>query len=449
MKHAAIVGVLLLTLGGAARAQQGTAIPDAPTPQAPSNSLGDLKNEVTPGAGTGALPPPDTTPAPGTSGRSAAAGGAAGSSSSGGAAGNTTGETAAPGSTPDQQESIIVPPAGQGPATTLIIPVNEVVVPVTVRDKKGNLVPAIDSRKFRVFEDGVRQRITYFTTDPFPLSVAFVVDQSLPADVMNRVNESLSAVTGAFAPYDTVAVFGYNGTPRMITDFTGAQGARLNVALSAAKAPGRDTGVVAPGGPLDDGPSINGHGIGDPNVEPHHGLDVGNTIIPKEYHPLNDAILAAATELAKQPKGRRRVLYIISDGKEQGSKASYKEVVRFLLTNNISVSGTLVGDSAIWGVGYLDKFHLPLLPTMRDNLLPKYQIATGGQLDSEITENGMQLSFAKITNSVRNQYTLIYNSHATALASRFHTIEVRVEGIPNLDIVAPDGYYPSAHSMQR
>ena len=86
---------------------------------------------------------------------------------------------------------------------------------------------------------------------------------------------------------------------------------------------------------------------------------------------------------------------------------------------------------------------------MRDNLLPKYQIATGGQLDSEITENGMQLSFAKITNSVRNQYTLIYNSHATALASRFHTIEVRVEGIPNLDIVAPDGYYPSAHSMQR
>ena len=293
-----------------------------------------------------------------------------------------------------------------------------------------------------------RQRITYFSTDPFPLSVAFVVDQSLPADVMNRVNESLSAVTGAFTKYDSVAVFGYNSSPKMITDFTAAQGARLNVALSNAKAPGRDMGVIAPGGPMDDGITQNGKQL-DPNTSPSHGQNVGWAITPKEYHPLNDAILAAATVLAKQPRDRRKVLYIISDGKEQGSHASYKEVVRFLLTNNISVSGTLVGDSAIWGVGYLDKFHLPLLPTMRDNLLPKYQIATGGMLDSEVSENGMQMSFAKITNAVRNQYTIIYNSHTNVLASRFHTIEVRVEGIPNLDIVAPDGYYPSAHNNNR
>ena len=197
---------------------------------------------------------------------------------------------------------------------------------------------------------------------------------------------------------------------------------------------------------MDDGPTINGKQL-DPNISPHHGLDVGNAINPKEYHPLNDAILAAATELARQPRGRRRVLYIISDGKEEGSKASYKEVVRFLLSNDISVYGTLVGDSAIWGLGYLDKFHLPLLPTMRDNLLPKYATATGGTLDSEVSENGMQLSFAKITNSIRDQYTLIYLSHSSSLANRFHTIEVRVEGIPNLDVVARDGYYPSARNL--
>ena len=439
MKHAALLGVLLVSLGGAAQAQQqGGAIPDAPTPQASSPSnLGDLKGSVRPGSGTTAAPSPDAPQAPG-------ANQAAGQSSS-----SAPGQTAAPPtSTPDQEEPPYIPPAGQGPATTLVIPVNEVIVPVTVRDKKGAMVPAIDWRKFRVFEDGIRQRISYFITDPVPLSVAFVVDQSLPADVMNRVNESLSAVTGAFAPSDTVAVFAYNSTPRMITDFTGAQGARLNVALSQAKAPGRDMGVISPGGPMDDGPTQNGKQL-DPNVSPHHGLDVGNAIIPKEYHPLNDAILAAATELAKQPQGRRRVLYVISDGKEQGSKASYKEVVRFLLSNRISLSGTLVGDSAIWGVGYLDKFHLPLLPTMRDNLLPKYQIATGGMLDSEISENGMQLSFARITNSIRDQYTLTYASHANLLASRFHTIEVRIEGIPNLDIVAPDGYYPSSHNGNR
>ncbi len=435
MKYAALVGVLLLGLGGAsARAQQGGAIPDAPKPQPGSASgLGDLRDEVKPGAGTTAAPQPAN-----------GAGVPQGASSSSAAPDQSV---APPGPTPAQQEAPEIPRAGQGPTTTIVIPVNEVIVPVTVRDKKGALVPSLDWRQFRVFEDGVRQRIVYFTTDPYPLTVAFVVDQSLPADVMNRVNESLAAVTGAFTPSDSVAVFGYNSTPRMITNFTGAQGARLNVALSQAKAPGRDMGVVAPGGPMDDGISINNKII-DPNTTPHHGLDVGNAIIPKEYHPLNDAILAAAEELAKQPQGgRRRVLYIISDGKEQGSKASYKEVVRFLLTNNISVYGTLVGDSAIWGLGYLDKFHLPLLPTMRDNLLPKYALATGGTLDSEVSENGMQLSFAKITNAVRDQYTLGYLSHANVLATRFHTIEVRVEGVPNLDIIAKDGYYPSAHDF--
>ena len=264
---------------------------------------------------------------------------------------------------------------------------------------------------------------------------------------MNRVNDSLSAVSGAFTPADSVAVFGYNSSARMITDFTGAQGARLNVAFTQAKAPGRDMGVIAPGGPMDDGPSINNK-IVDPNLQ--RGGSAGSVttpLTPKEYHPLNDAILAAATELAKQPRGRRRILYIISDGKENGSKASYKEVVRFLLSNDISVYGTLVGDSAIWGLGYLDKFHLPLVPTMRDNLLPKYSVATGGTLDSEVSENGMQLSFAKITNGVRDQYTLGYLSHANTLSSNFHSIEVRVEGIPNLDIVAPDGYYPSARNL--
>jgi len=57
----------------------------------------------------------------------------------------------------------------------------------------------------------------------------------------------------------------------------------------------------------------------------------------KEIHTLNDAILAAAKELSTRPKGRRRIIYVISDGKEYGSKATYKEVLRYLETNKIAV----------------------------------------------------------------------------------------------------------------
>ncbi len=59
--------------------------------------------------------------------------------------------------------------------------------------------------------------------------------------------------------------------------------------------------------------------------------------IPKEIHTLNDAILAAAKELSSRPKERRRIIYVISDGKEAGSKATYKDVLRYLQTNNIAV----------------------------------------------------------------------------------------------------------------
>ena len=43
-----------------------------------------------------------------------------------------------------------------------------------------------------------------------------------------------------------------------------------------------------------------------------------------EVHTLNDAILAAVQALSKTPSGRRRVIYVISDGKEYGSTAGTK-----------------------------------------------------------------------------------------------------------------------------
>ena len=85
-------------------------------------------------------------------------------------------------------------------------------------------------------------------------------------------------------------------------------------------------------------------------------------VVPKEIHTLNDAILAAGTSLSTRPKDFRRIIYVISDGKESRSKAKFGEVVRYLQHNQVAVYGTLVGDSATWGLGYLDKFRIPLLP---------------------------------------------------------------------------------------
>lgn len=418
MTQGALAIAMSLFLMGAAQQQQQKpqppSIPDAPTP----SGLSDLKDQTTPGSGTTA----DTKQGA-----------------------QDTPQSQPPAQQPTsidqvQQEPPEIPKPGQNSAFLIHVPVNFIDVPVTVRDKKGNLVPGLTWRQFRVYEDGQRQRIAYFTVDPYPLSVAFVIDQSLPSDVMKKVNQSLSALTGAFSPADTVAVFTYDNGTQMVTDFTASQGPRLPAALERAKKPGREMGVPITGGPLATGMVINGQ-VPDPNLAPQRGNSVGFLTAPRESHPLNDAILEAAKALAKQPKGRRRILYVITDGKESGSKASLKEVVQYLLTNNISVYGTMVGDSATWGIGYLDKIHLPLLPT--NNLMPKYALQTGGSLDAELSENGIQRSFAKITESVRTQYTLGYYSHNPAISGKHHTVDVHVEGIPGLDVTAKEGYYPS------
>ena len=216
--------------------------------------------------------------------------------------------------------------------------------------------------------------------------------------------------------------------------------------LQASKKPGDYLGAPINSGPFYGGPRINGQSV-DPNLDAQRG-NPGVGLIPKEIHTLNDAILAAGKALSTRPKGSRRVIYVISDGKESRSKASFKEVVRYLETKKIQVYGTLVGDSATWGLGYLDKFKIPLLPLSPDNILPRYTDATGGHLYSEFSENGIQRSFGDLTALARTQYTIGYNSRAPILDGKYRVIDVRVLR-PNLDVVAEKGYYPTATNLSR
>jgi VWFA-related protein len=327
---------------------------------------------------------------------------------------------------------------------TIHVRTDFVEVPFIVKDKKGRLVPGLTWRDVRVYENGLRQQMALFTVDPFPLSVAVVIDQSLTYDNMAKVNKSLTALQGAFTPYDEVAVFTYNNGPRKRTDFTAGQSPRLNFVLDQSRTTGRDPVWTDTGGPLSQNINLNNGALGyiDPNTNSSHGRSLGNQqTIPREVHTLNDAILEAAIATSKAGPGRRRVVYVISDGKEYGSKAKYKEVVKYLQTNKISVYGTLVGDSSLPVVGYLDKMHLPLM--MRDNVLPSYAADTGGQFDAQFRQKGIEESFAKIAEEVRTQYTVGYYTHQPFIDGKFRSLEVKVLR-PDLQVVAKKGYYPTA-----
>lgn len=404
---------------------QQEAIPDAPKPQ----QLPPL-NTIAPGKGTAADLNGETSSTPDA--------GAPPSSLP-----QTAAEKAAQGAPPE------IPAAGQGPqAFTMHVQTNFVEVPFTVKDSKGRLVAGLTWRDVRVYENGLRQQMALFTVDPFPLSVALVIDQSMTYDNMAKVNNALAALQGAFAPYDEVAVFTYNNGPRMQTDFTAAQSARLGAVLERSKSTGREGAMAYTSGPLSQNININGGAQSyiDPNTNSTHGTSLSNTLnVPKEVHTLNDAILAAATHLAKTRPGRRRLVYVISDGREAGSTASFKEVVKYLQTNKISVYATLVGTSSLPVVGFLDRIHLPLM--MRDNILQAYATETGGNVDGEFRQKGIENSFAKIAEEVRTQYTIGYYTHEPFIDGKYRSLEVKVMR-PNLTVIAKKGYWPTAEDIR-
>ena len=276
-------------------AQQKQAIPDGPKPQ----QLPDVGN-IKPGIGAA-----DSTGAPSTSDAGAP-------------------PTSLPQSAPKADDGAApeLPAGGEGvKAFTLRVQSNFVEVPFTVKDNKGKLVPGLTWRDVRIYENGLRQQMALFTVDPFPLSVALVIDQSLTFDNMTKVNNSLAAVQGAFTPYDEIAVFTYNNGPRMQTDFTrGAQSARLTAVLDRSKVTGREPLYYDPTGPLGQNIMTNGGAQShiDPNTNSTHGRSMGNIQnVPKEVHTLNDAILMACHILVEErAPGRRRIVYVISDGKE-------------------------------------------------------------------------------------------------------------------------------------
>ena len=337
-------------------------------------------------------------------------------------------------------------PSAQELGTILRMNVTYVEVPVTVKDSKGKLVSGLTWRDFRVFENGTYEPLKEFFVDPFPLSMAFVIDQSLTSDVMQRVNDSLGAIQGALTPYDEIAIFSYSNGSQERTGFTGAQSSRVPAVLALTKETGREEIIPYNSGPMAGcNVHVNGN-CADPNLQPGRSTGSGPFItIPKEIHTLNDAILAAAKELSTRPQGRRRIIYVVSDGKESGSKASFRDVLHYLQTNNIAVWGTLVGDSARWGEGYVSRFHLPF--QMYDNMLVKYTSLTGGSLDAAKGLNGLEKSYAEIAEQARVQYTLVYASHESIYDGKFRSIDVRVER-PGLEVTAKHGYYPSAEEVQ-
>ena len=214
-----------------------------------------------------------------------------------------------------QQSTTATQGAANTPATTIKVQVREVVLPVTVRDKKGQIVPDLKVDDFTLHEDGRPQTIKSFAHESnLPFRVGLLVDTSrsqesaLPAE---------RTATGKFIdqmlaqPADKAFLIHFDHEVELLQDFTASK-AKLHKELD----------------------EMNTSTGGGEESRGDEGREGGSR--RRGGTQMYDAIYLASNEMMQKEQGRK-ALIVLSDGVDRGSRETLNESIDAAIKANVSV----------------------------------------------------------------------------------------------------------------
>jgi Ca-activated chloride channel family protein len=293
-----------------------------------------------------------------------------------------------------------------------------VILPVSVRDGNGNLVPDLQKQEFRVFDDRVEQSIEVFTAEAFPLSLVVLVDDDLKDEDAAQMAPSLRAVAAGISASDEAIVCRFDLKFYPGEAFTSDLDSLWAQLRSAQEASGPSTSVPVP---FATGPSWHAPGVGEPGQAAPTDLGRAPT------KALDDAIFSAAQLLQDRGRGRRRVILLISDGinGEQFNHHTYQDALEMLTRDSISVYSLAVGSTS---------------SRRRFSGLIRYANESGGDTFYAAKSNAMEKLYARITEQARHEYTLAYVPRGNNHDSSYHVVEVTTTR-QGLHVKTRQGYY--------
>jgi VWFA-related protein len=218
------------------------------------------------------------------------------------------------------------PPVDQKPVSTLRVQAREVLLPVTVRDKRGALVTSLDKGDFTLTEDGRPQIIKSFARETnllFQLGLLVDTSRSVSGALESErkaagtfIDKMLPAEpkAGPAAGTDQAFLIHFDREVELLQDFTSSR-EKLHHELD-------DMGASRQSRDDRQGPETTGD-------ERDHTHGRGGT-------QLYDAIFLAADELMKSKDGRK-ALVIFSDGVDRGSKDTLNDAVDAADRANLAV----------------------------------------------------------------------------------------------------------------
>jgi len=293
---------------------------------------------------------------------------------------------------------------------TIKVDVDIVSILASVRDKKGTLIPNLEQKDFTVLEDGKPQPIKYFTRETdLPLTIGLLIDVS--GSQQNLIQIERDAASQFFSQVlrkkDEAFLLSFGEEAELLQDYTNSP--KL---LTSAM---RDLRVSSGVG-----------GIG-PGPVPTAGGPRGTV--------LYDAIYLAASEKLKNEVGRK-VLVVITDGVDQGSRLPMSEAIMAAQKADAVIYSIEYSDPSAyggWGVISLGGGggHGPLT---------KMSDETGGHVYTVKGKTTLDVVFKELQDEMRSQYAIGYTPLNDNKDGSYRKLDIKLSN-KDLKAQARKGYY--------
>ncbi len=261
-------------------------------------------------------------------------------------------------------------------------------IPVHVTNELGATVAGLTRDDFELREDNVVQPVVHFSMDDAPASVGMVYDSS--GSMHDKIGQSAAAAE-AFArtanPEDEFFLVEFGDWPKLAEPFT------------------KEIQDI-----------------------------LGRILRTKPYGrtALLDAVYMAMKQM-KKAQNPRKALVILSDGGDNQSRRTLREIENALVESDVQVYGMGVYSSA-------DSRKMSSEERRGPKLLADLSERTGGRLYTVSNPDDLPGISARISKELRTEYLLGYSPVTLAHDGKYHRISVKVKD-PALRVWARAGYF--------
>jgi Ca-activated chloride channel homolog len=277
-----------------------------------------------------------------------------------------------------------------------------VLVPVTVVDRNGKTVEDLQVRNFTVLDDLEPQQIVSFVHQDEPCSASLVLDVSGSMRYkLGGAKEIARAFFGTSNPEDEFLLLTVSSEPQAATGFSTNVPA-LEQSIDSTK-PGGMTALL-------------------------------------------DTVYLALHRMREASRPRRALL-IVSDGMDNHSRYSQRQLMRAALETDVQVYTILVndgsaasGDAAIMRPSLVRKPGEQAQERQGPAILEALSAKTGGAFFRVSDQNQAQQAAIRIGRAIRGQYVIGFQPPDSRTAGKWHRVRVKLN-MPDLEVHGRNGYY--------